>query len=315
MGFGIPFGHVFDRLGGPDAGHHIFALRVDQELAIELVLASGWVAGERNPGAGVVAGVAEHHGLHVDRGAVEAGDAFDSAVRQGLVTVPALEDRFDGGFKLTHGVLRESLADMLAVDLLVQVAELTETSGIHVRVFLHLQLLLQALEGFFEVVVVHIHHHITKHVDETSVRVEGKAFAGGFGHGFNGVVIQSKIQNGVHHARHGHGRTRADGKQQWVATIAELLARFFFQSLDRFGHLIHQSGGHLGPVVVVRRTGVGGDGHTWRDRKANRGHVGQVGAFATQQGALIGSSIHFRAAEVIHHAWGTAGTGGGLFLL
>ena len=99
-GFGIPFGHVFNGLRGPDAGHHIFALRVDQELAIELVLASGWVAGERNPGAGVVAGVAEHHGLHVDRGAIESGDAFDPAIRQSLVPVPALEDGFDGGFHL-----------------------------------------------------------------------------------------------------------------------------------------------------------------------------------------------------------------------
>ena len=68
-------------------------------------------------------------------------------------------------------------------------------------------------------------------------------------------------------------------------------------------------------MVVVRRTSIGGDGQTWRDWKANRSHVGQIGAFATQQNALIGPSIHLRAAEVIHHARGTAGTGGGLFLL
>ena len=164
-------------------------------------------------------------------------------------------------------------------------------------------------------VVIHIHHHITKHVDETPVGVEGKAFARSFGHGLDGVVVQSEIKNGIHHARHGDSRARANRKKQWVVAITKLLARFFFQSLDCFGHLIHQAGRHLGSVVVVRRTGVGGDGHTRRDRKADRGHVSKVGTFATQQSALIGASIHFRAAEVVHHAWGTAGTGGGLFLL
>ena len=315
VGFGIPFGHVLHGLRGPNARHHIFALGVDQEFTVELVLPSGWVAGKCNPGAGVVASVAEHHGLHVDRGAIESGDAFDPAIRQSLVPVPALEDGFDGGFQLPHGVLGERFTNMLSVNLFVQVAKLSETCSINIGVFLHLQLLLQPLKGLFEVVVIHIHHHITKHIDETAVGVKGESFACRFGHGRNGVVVESKIENRVHHARHGDGRARANRKQQWVAAITKLLARFFFQGLDGFGHLIHQSRRHLGPVLVVRGTGIGGDGHAWRDRKANRSHVGQIGTFATQQSALIGPSIDFRATEVIHHARGTAGTGGGLFLL
>ena len=228
VGFGIPFGHVFHGLGSPDAGHHIFALGVDQEFAVELILSGGWVASKRNPGAGVVACVAEHHGLHVDGGAIEADDAFDPAIRQGLVSVPALKDRFDGCFQLPHWVLRERLANMFSVDLFVQIAKLPETRRINVGVFLHLQLLLQSLKSLFKVVVIHIHDHITKHVDEPTVGVKGKAFACGFGHGLNRVVVQSKIENSVHHARHGDGRTRADRKQQRVSAITKFFACFFF---------------------------------------------------------------------------------------
>jgi hypothetical protein len=38
-------------LRGADAGDHVFALGVDQELAVELVLAGGRVAGEGDAGA------------------------------------------------------------------------------------------------------------------------------------------------------------------------------------------------------------------------------------------------------------------------
>ena len=67
--------HRVERLGDADAGDDVFALRVRQEVAVRLVLAGRRVARERDAGAGVVALVAEHHRLHVDRGAEVVGDA------------------------------------------------------------------------------------------------------------------------------------------------------------------------------------------------------------------------------------------------
>ena len=58
-----------DRLGRADAGDDVLALRVGQELAVELGGAGRRVARERDAGRAVVAEVAEHHRLHVDRGA------------------------------------------------------------------------------------------------------------------------------------------------------------------------------------------------------------------------------------------------------
>ncbi len=52
-----------------DAGDDVLALRVDEELAVELLLAGGRIARERDAGAGVVAEVAEHHRDDVDAGA------------------------------------------------------------------------------------------------------------------------------------------------------------------------------------------------------------------------------------------------------
>ena len=63
-----------------DAGDHVFALRVFEELAVEGLLAGGGVAGEADAGGGGVAQVAEDHGLHVDGGAEIVGDLVHLAV-------------------------------------------------------------------------------------------------------------------------------------------------------------------------------------------------------------------------------------------
>ena len=76
-------------LGVADAGDDVLALRVDEEVAVGLVLAGGGVAGEADAGAGVVVAVAEHHRLHVDRGAEVVADALAHAVGDGPGAVPA----------------------------------------------------------------------------------------------------------------------------------------------------------------------------------------------------------------------------------
>ena len=82
-------GQRVEVLGVADAGHHVLALGVDQEVAVGLVLAGGGVAGEAHAGAGVVVAVAEHHRLHVDRGAEVVADALPHAVGDGPGAVPA----------------------------------------------------------------------------------------------------------------------------------------------------------------------------------------------------------------------------------
>ena len=52
---------VGDRVRGADAGHDVLALRVLQELAVELLGAGRGVAGEAHAGGRGVAHVAEHH--------------------------------------------------------------------------------------------------------------------------------------------------------------------------------------------------------------------------------------------------------------
>jgi hypothetical protein len=72
-----------DVLRRADAGHHVLALRVDQELAVERLLAGRGIAGEGNAGGRRLAHVAEHHRLHVDGRAPAFGNLVQAPVGDG----------------------------------------------------------------------------------------------------------------------------------------------------------------------------------------------------------------------------------------
>src|SRR5581483_3893170 len=77
-----------DGLRRADARDDVFALSIQQVLAVELLLACRGIARERYAGAGVVAHVPEHHGLHVHRGAEAMRDVVVVAVGNSSVVVP-----------------------------------------------------------------------------------------------------------------------------------------------------------------------------------------------------------------------------------
>ena len=99
--------HLVDVQRRANAGHHVFALRVHQELAVELALTGGRVARERDAGAGIFAHVAEDHRDDVDARAQVVSDAVHLAVVDGFLERPGTPDGFDRAPQLRRGIHRE----------------------------------------------------------------------------------------------------------------------------------------------------------------------------------------------------------------
>ena len=90
------FFHLFargfgQRLRRANAGDDIFALRVDQELAVERLGARARIARERNAGRARLAHIAKHHRLHIDGGAPAFGDVVVLAIEDRAIVHPACE--------------------------------------------------------------------------------------------------------------------------------------------------------------------------------------------------------------------------------
>ena len=281
-------GHLFSQLGDlfgvADTGYHVFALGVQQVIAVHQVLAGRGIAGEGHAGAAFPAHVAENHGLDVDGCSQVVADAGRVAVVHRTLAVPAPENRFSRQPQLLVGILRELHAGLFSHDNLELLGQFLPVRGIELGV--RLDALLRALfsDQILEWLVVDVQHDAAKHLHQTAIAVVDEALvAGQRDHARGGLVVQTDVQHGVHHAGHGELGARPAGDQQRLLRIAKDLARCCLGGLHGRQFLLPHA---LGELVTASQIGVaclGRDGETGRDRNADAGHLGQIGALAAQQ--------------------------------
>ncbi len=272
-----------ERLRVADTGHHIFALGVDQVVAVLALLAGGGVAGEAHPGSRLVIPVAEHHGLDVDRGAELVGDPLPHPVGVGPGAVPGLEHGLDGPAELGIGVLGKGLAGVSLHDLLVGIDQVAEELGGDPGVRFGVGQFLGRVEQGVEFLAGNAEDDPAVHGNETAVGVEGKALVVGLlGQPEDRLVVEPQVQNGVHHAGHGELGAGTHRDQQRVDGIADALAHLLLEPRPGLGHLFGQAVGPSG--LHVGSAGVSGNGEPGGDGKGQyRCHLGQVGTLAAKE--------------------------------
>ena len=308
-----------DRLRGADAGDDVFALGVDEEFAVELVHAVGGVTGEGDAGAGLVAGVAEHHGLDVDGGAPLGGDVVLAAIDDRAVVHPGREHGTGGAVQLIPRVVREDAAGTFLDEGLEALDELLLVGGGERGVF-DVAVVLLVLEFFddrlerlvvFAFALLHAEDDVAVHLDEAAVAIPSEAgVAGGLGESDDGVVVEAEVEDGVHHARHRIASARADGDEEGHAGGgAELGAHDLLHVLHAGFHLSLE-GNRVGALVgVVVGADFGRDREAGRHRETDAGHFGEVSALAAEQGLHRAVAVSFAVAPGVDDLGGLGGFG------
>ena len=228
-----------NRLRRADAGDHVLALGVDQELAEEFLGAGGRIAREAHAGAGAIAGVAEHHHLNVDGGANRIRNVIDAAVFLGAGVVPRAEHGVAGAAQLLHRILWEGLLGVIPHHFLVGLDDLTQRRLVQVGIHLRAFGMLDGFEFMLERRLRYFEDDAAEHLHEAAIAVEREAaVAGPCLQAFNGLVIQAEVEDGVHHARHGELGARANRHEQGLLLRAKRGARGLLelaQLRDHFG--------------------------------------------------------------------------------
>ena len=159
------------------------------------------------------------------------------------------------------------------------------------------------LEGLmlFAGALLHAHDHVAIHLDEPAVAVVGETFVvGQAGEAFHRGVVQSEVEDCVHHARHGVAGTGAHGDEQRVFHVAEFFAHGFLhfdhRRVDLRVELLRVSAF----VVVVIGADFGADGETARHRQADARHLRKVRALAAEQGFHFSVTVGFTVAEIVN---------------
>ena len=289
----IHLGHlllqVADWARGTHACDDVLALRIDEVLTHELLLARGGITREGNARAGAVAGVAEGHLLDVDGSAPLVGDLVHHAVDVRARVIPAAEHGLDGLDELLVRVLREGLVLVVLVDLLEDGDKLLEIVGIQINVVRDALGGLHLVDLFLEQALRHAHDDVCKHLHKAAVAVVGKArVAGLLGQALNGRVVQAEVEDGVHHAGHGLTRPGAHGHQQGIFHVAELLAGDLLKTLDVRKDVRLDLRIDLTAVRIVLRAGFRRDREALRHRHTGRCHLRQTGTLAAKRVAHRG---------------------------
>ena len=294
-------GHLRDRHRRAHARDDVLALGVHEEFAHELLLARRRVAREGDARAGVVVEVAERHHLHVDGRAPRVGDVVVAAVDVRARVVPAAEDGLDGLDELLLRVVREVLAERVAVLGLELAGERLEVLRRQLHVELHALLLLHLVDELLEVLLADLHHDVGEHLDEAAVAVPRPArVLRLLREGVDDGLVEAEVEDRVHHARHRRARAGAHGDEERVLRVAELLAGGLLQLADVLLHLAHDVIADLPPVVVVARARLGRNREALRHRQPQVGHLREVRALAAEEVAHVGVAFRLARAEEIH---------------
>ena len=116
----------------------------------------------------------------------------------------------------------------------------------------------------------------------------------------DGFVVQPDVQHGVHHAGHRFAGARPAGEEQRVLLRAERGPHYPFDPRECLTHPILEFRRIGLVVVVVVDANLGGNGKTGRHGQPDIGHLGEIGAFASQEISLRGVAIGLAVTEEIN---------------
>ena len=160
--------------------------------------------------------------------------------------------------------------------------------GTEIHIQLKVVRFLVVTYGVFKFLAINAEHNTGEHLDETPIRVVGKPrVIGFFGEPFCNLVVQTEIEDGVHHAWH---RNRGSGtyrKEQGVFRVAKAPPHLLFHQVQRYSILLLQQIGQTVATLEKLVAGGRGDYKAKGHGQPQLGHLAEVSALASQQVTII----------------------------
>ena len=185
--------------------------------------------------------------------------------------------------------MRESCTGALLDDCLVTLNELLEVFSSELIVEFNTRFLADFFEDAFEravIIFVHSlnpHDDIAIHLDKAAVAIVCKCgIARLFSECLHSLVVETKVKDCIHHARHRLTSAGTNRKQKRVFVCTKFFADLFFDLSDGSFHFSCKCLGILTTVVVEVGADISRDGETRRDGEADTGHLCEIGTFAAE---------------------------------
>ncbi len=203
-------------------------------------------------------------------------------VRAGVV--PRTEYGFDSLEKLFLGVVGEVFAELRLVFCLELVSEAFKVVRSKVNVVFDALFFLHFVDKLLEIFLTDLHNDVREHLDKSSVTVPSPAGVARLrGDGIYNRLVETEVQNGVHHAGHRSSCARTNGNEQGIFLIPELLAADFFHLVDVSHYFLLNTVVDFATVFIVLCTSFRRYREALGYGKTDFGHFRKVRALAAQK--------------------------------
>lgn len=144
------------------------------------------------------------------------------------------------------------------------------------------------------------HDDVAEHLDEAAVAVPGEPLVAGLlDERLEGIGVETEVEHGVHHARHGLRRTGAHGNKKRILLVAKLCTHELLEPGEVLEDLLPETFGIGALVGVEIGAGLRGDREAGRNGKPDARHVGKVGTLSTKQMLHVGTALGLTCTEEI----------------
>ncbi len=182
---------------------------IDEVFTIEEIFSRCGIAAEAYAGSAGLTHIAEYHSHNTNRGTPLIGYAFHLAIENSALIHPTAEYGTYRAPELLHGIVGEVMTCLVLNSGLEFSNKQFELVNIEVLIKLDATDTFNLLNNGFEGVYIlfidgfHAKNHIAVHLYEAAIAViDEVGVVGLLDHTFRHDVIQSEVEDGIHHARH-----------------------------------------------------------------------------------------------------------------
>ena len=279
--------HLCNRHRSPNAGNNVFALCVDQEFTHQLLFTGSRVTGKCNTSTRFVVQVTEYHRHYVNSGTPAVRNVVVTTVYVCSRVVPATEYSLDCELQLFNRIRREVCTQLVLILSLELFSQCLQVRSSQFYVELYALFSLHLVDQLFKVLLTNFHNNVREHLNETSVGVIYETLESRIrvasDHSSNYFVVQTQVQDGVHHTRHRSTCTGTNRNQQRILQIAEFLAVDLFHLCNAVHDLCHDVVIDFTAILIVLCARFCCDGEALRNRQTDVGHFSQVCTLTTQE--------------------------------
>ena len=154
----------------------------------------------------------------------------------------------------------------------------------------------------FEIIGGHAEHDLAEHLHEATVRVPGEARISALEcQTTHGHIVESQVEDRVHHARHREDGTRAHADQERLLWIAKASASTLLERVEPLEDACPESIRPDPFGLHCIDAGLSCDGKTIGHRNSNALHLCDVGSLASEQVPHLGGSLGL-VVDILLHA-------------